>query len=94
MRLLVQESPGVEYDARKLTRPRDLKRRSSQLDPQVAGSCVGSLFRFVCLLYRACDQLGLGAIEAWADTSASVSVAGASTVKAVKVVKENEREEE
>jgi hypothetical protein len=45
-------------------------------------------------LYGACDQLGLGAIEAWSDTLAWVAVAGAPTVEAVTVVKENEKEEE
>jgi hypothetical protein len=56
--------------------------------------CGGCLFRFAWLLYGACDQLGLGAIGAWAETLAWSNVAGAPTVEAVTVVKENEKEEE
>jgi hypothetical protein len=45
-------------------------------------------------MYGACDQLGLEAVAAWAETSAWSSVAGAPTVEAVTAVKENEKEEE
>jgi hypothetical protein len=68
--------------------------RSSRFDSSVTNLCEGCLFRFAWLLYGACDQLGLGAIEAWADTLAWIAVEGGPTVEAVTVVKENEKEEE
>jgi hypothetical protein len=52
------------------------------------------MFRFAWLLNGACDQLGLEAVAAWAETSAWVGVADAPTVEAVPAVKENEKEEE